>query len=817
MNLGPQKISTTYPYVINKSGSAFTLGDGGTVNWADAEVVVTSGNVAQTIGGSKTFTSNLTIPSTLNFTSQGSFVKAGNHAVTLNTSAAPTITFASTNARTYTIPDPGNNASFIMSTGNQNISGVVTAQGLFLNGSGIQLNRGQLLRWGANGESTDDANIVVLQNAADQTSMRFRIGDVSDANDTFVFERGNLAGGDGADLMTIRGDGNVGIGTSSPSSRLHVSGADGGLLARFEGGSNQWQGISIKSPQSSSSVSKGLFIDFKNENDVTTSSIISYNNTDGSSDLTFATTPPGVRDSDRRIEGLHINQDNNVGIGTNNPLSKLHVNGDINLSGPNKKLILYSGGLTNNAYIQADSAGQVSVYNGTTSISKNLTILSNGNVGIGNDSPISKLDVSGVINSAGLRINNTTSSDTSIEIGGTGNVYIDLKTPFSDDYDLRIQALSGVSFINTWNDENLIFNNYGVGNIGIATSSPTSKLDVSGIITASGLQLVRGQPLRWGVNGQSTDDANIVVLQNAVDQTSMRFRIGDISDSNDTFIFERGNGAGGDGPDLMTIRADGNVGIGTGNPAYKLDVIDGQVRVLNRNADSAIEVGAGTPSNQNAYIDLVGDTTHSDYGLRIIRGNTGPNTFSNILHRGTGKLTIGTENAGFLALNTSGQERLTISGNGAITANGNLQVNGRIQATDGVGLSNSNAKLQLDRALTPSNTFIDITGLSLTSGTWLVNSSIVHTNSAATAEDIYTRISGSSTIYASSMQSRAATANLEINLSMTTIIPLTTTTTITLQAASSAGSATSLIKKDITVNSINQGNNASQITAVRIA
>jgi hypothetical protein len=65
------------------------------------------------------------------------------------------------------------------------------------------------------------------------------------------------------------------------------------------------------------------------------------------------------------------------------------------------------------------------------------------------------------------------------------------------------------------------------------------------------------------------------------------------------------------------------------------------------------------------------------------------------------------------------------------------------------------------------------------------------------------------------MGTRPATANYGLNLSMTTIIPLTTSTTITLQAATSVGATTSLIKRELMANA--QGNNATQITAIRVA
>ena len=55
--------------------------------------------------------------------------------------------------------------------------------------------------------------------------------------------------------------------------------------------------------------------------------------------------------------------------------------------------------------------------------------------------------------------------------------------------------------------------------------------------------------------------------------------------------------------------------------------------------DTHIEMGAGA-NNQYAYLDLIGDTTYTDFGTRILRGNSGANTSSQIVHRGTGELQL---------------------------------------------------------------------------------------------------------------------------------------------------------------------------------
>ena len=54
-------------------------------------------------------------------------------------------------------------------------------------------------------------------------------------------------------------------------------------------------------------------------------------------------------------------------------------------------------------------------------------------------------------------------------------------------------------------------------------------------------------------------------------------------------------------------------------------------------AERYISVGSSAiDTSAYAYIDFVGDTTYTDYGLRLMRGNSGENTNSSLQHRGTG-------------------------------------------------------------------------------------------------------------------------------------------------------------------------------------
>lgn len=104
----------------------------------------------------------------------------------------------------------------------------------------------------------------------------------------------------------------------------------------------------------------------------------------------------------------------------------------------------------------------------------------------------------------------------------------------------------------------------------------------------------------------------------------------------------------------------------------------GQALNVGRNAASggtSIELGNGRTSDGNAFIDLIGDTTYTDYGLRIIR-SSGANATSTITHRGTGELQFATLEAGAMRFSTSGVTRLLVDSSGLVSIGSGGSVTG---------------------------------------------------------------------------------------------------------------------------------------------
>lgn len=74
---------------------------------------------------------------------------------------------------------------------------------------------------------------------------------------------------------------------------------------------------------------------------------------------------------------------------------------------------------------------------------------------------------------------------------------------------------------------------------------------------------------------------------------------------------------------------------------------------------AALEIGIGRSGDGAAFLDLIGDATYTDYGLRFIR-NGGVNANSELMHRGTGDLKIAAQDAGTVSLQASAATKLQI-------------------------------------------------------------------------------------------------------------------------------------------------------------
>ena len=179
------------------------------------------------------------------------------------------------------------------------------------------------------------------------------------------------------------------------------------------------------------------------------------------------------------------------------------------------------------------------------------------------------------------------------------------------------------------------------------------------------LKIRNGANSAWITLRQLDGDFSIVAVEDGLQATPSLTFTNDLN----TGIFRPGNdslaivtGA----TRAITITSTQAVGIQTANPSSALHVA-GNARVgADDVTDAHLQIGKGATGNRNSYIDIVADTTYTDYGLRVIRNNTGANATSELKHRGTGALNITTQEAAPIVFNTTNSPALTITSGGLV-------------------------------------------------------------------------------------------------------------------------------------------------------
>ena len=226
---------------------------------------------------------------------------------------------------------------------------------------------------------------------------KLRVAD-NDSNAYVVAEAGKAffgtsANGDATNISVLT-SGNVGIGTTSPLTKLHIAGATDANIIRIE---NTNTALSFGD-------TIGAIQFFNNDTtddspNVAASIYATAGASGGSGSLRFKTIEPGV-EGDPATEAMIITNGGNVGIGTTSPANRLEIVGPYT-STPLK--VLRHGDYGNVINIGRNGVSETanigypadSTINLSTSGSERMRITSAGDTGIGVTTPRAKLDVAG--------------------------------------------------------------------------------------------------------------------------------------------------------------------------------------------------------------------------------------------------------------------------------------------------------------------------------------------------------------------------------------------------------------------------------------
>ena len=426
------------------------------------------------------------------------------------------------------------------------------------------------------------------------------------------------------DTLFLSSSGNVGIGTTSPSTNLEIvtSNPSNGINLTTNTG-NLW-GVLLNTNSNDFPVGKLALKFGSNE----TASITARSN-----EMRIGGSQMNITFYTSSSEKFRVDTNGNVGIGTTSPSTKLHVQG-----AASGYLFRVQGTSTLNVY-DPGAAAEIGVGSGSgdklklfsnDSLNNGITIDTSGSVGIGTTSPAYILDVV----SAG-------SATARLKSAGTGAISL----RYENGSGFKSAAVVDNNGLYRLDATNISLN--PTNNVGIGTTSPSRNLHVHADSGNAYLQLTQA------VTGTTSNDGFQISMGTA--------QVNFINRENGNMVFETNN------TEKMRITNTGNVGIGTTSPAHKLTI-----NALN----DTTAVGIDFPS---AHFDFAANST-SGYNTLFKMDNTG--------------LDIGHDStARSLNLKTGNLDRVTILGNGNVgigttSPNEKLHVTGYAKADTGFKAGN---------------------------------------------------------------------------------------------------------------------------------